>query len=51
MKRTVKVILFNHRLAKRTFFVKIVTVVATSQLVFGNTVGRRPESGKILLKY
>ena len=30
---------------------KIVTAVAAFQHIFGNTVGTRPESGKILLKY
>ena len=51
MKRTIKVNLFKSRLAKRTISVKIVTAVAAFQHIFGNTVGTRPESGKILLKY
>ena len=46
-----KLTYFKHRLAKRTVSVKIVTAVATFQHIFGNTVGTRPESGKILLKY
>ena len=50
-RKSIKVNLFKHRLAKRTISVKIVTAVAAFQHIFGNTVGTRPESGKILLKY
>ena len=47
IEKFIKVNLFEYRLAKRTISVKIVTAVAAIQHIFGNTVGTRPESGKI----